>query len=316
MRLLPIVLFLLPAAAHAETVRSVLASDQPGSLKLPIELTDSKVVAAACAEVAKRSPVDPEDESAEADLQQEKWDAERKLIFARVYRATIDPKSVRFDPYRVEDAALPISIQRSLPSLDGALLLSVMDREGAHFGMSAEEAAKMVERAEQKELRIQVTFQIDDQHAEEVSPCFSYPKSETWSLRVMPLRYELIDAGAASLASTSTERMSELGEMLEKKPADVEITARVVNGVVDQPALEKSIGEKRSAIGACLGNAGDTATFGLTARVAGGKLSDVRVEIEASDDPSAAACIAGALSGAAAPKASAGASVSVLVSMH
>jgi hypothetical protein len=314
MHVLPTLFVLLPVAAQGETVRSVLSSDQPGSVQKPLELADAKVVASLCSEVSRRSPVDPEDESAEADQASERWEAERKLTFAKVYRATIDPKSVRFDPYDVEDGALPIAIQKSLPALDGALLLSVMDRGGARFVMPQDHAKKIAERAENKELKLVITFQIDDHHAEELSPCWSYPKSETWSLRVMPLRYELIDS-SASLASATTERMDEIGEMLETKP-DVEVTARVVQGVVDQAALDKAVGEKKSAIGSCLANAGDTATFGFSAGVASGKLSQVRVEIEASDDPAAANCIAAALAGTAAPKASANAAVSVVVSLH
>ena len=42
---------------------------------------------------------------------------------------------------------------------------------------------------------------------------------------------------------------------------------------------------------------------------------DLRVEMEASNDPSASSCIVAALSGTVAPKASAGASVSVVVSV-
>jgi hypothetical protein len=315
MRLL-ILLSLLPAAAHAETVRSVLSSDQPGSLAAPVALTDAKTVAAVCTEVSKRSPVDPDDEAADADRLQEQWQAERKLTFAKVYRATIDPKSVRFEPYRAAKGELPIAVKGSLAALDGALLLSVMDRAGATFEMSADQAKKIVERAENKELQIGITFQIDDQHAEELAPCWSYPKSETWSLRVMPLRYELLDVSGTSIAAVSTERMEELGAWLDKKKPGVEITTSVVKGVVDQAALEKALTDKKSAIDACLGKAGDTASFGLRAGVSGGKLSDVEIEMEASDDPSAAACIATALAGTAAPRASRDAAVSLLVSVE
>src|SRR5688572_8253088 len=315
MRTLPLLLSIIPFAAHAETVRSVLASDQPGSVQKPIDLTDAKTVAGICAEVQKRSPIDPDDDSAEADQKSQEWEASRKLTFAKVYRAAIDPKSVRFEPYDVEEGALPIALQKSLSSLDGALVLSVMEREGASFDMSVDDSKKLIERAANKELRVLITFQIDDQHAEEVSPCWSYPKSESWSLRVMPLRFELTDTAGKSIASVTTERMERIGEWLGKPGQGVSISTSVVNGVVDQAALDKAIGEKKSAIGACIGKAGDTATFGISAGVAGGKLGDLRVEMEASDDPSASGCIVSALAGTPAPKASANAAVSVLVTV-
>ena len=316
MRLLPLLLSLAPIAAQAETVRSVLSSDQPGSVQKPIELTDAKGVAAVCGDVSRRSPVDPEDDSAEADDQRAAWESSRKLTFAKVYRATIDPKSVRFHGFDVEKSVAPLAIDKSLLALDGALVLQVMDRDGAAFEAKADDAKAWIERAEKKHLRVAITFQIDDEHAEELSPCWSYPKSESWSLRVRPLRYELLDPGGKSLASSATERMEEIDTWLGKKGPDVEITASVVKGVVDQAALEKALGEKKNAVGACLSNAGDTATFGLSAGVAGGRLGDLRVEMEASDDPAAANCIIAALSGTSAPKASAGASVSVLVSVN
>src|SRR5688572_11381219 len=104
----------------------------------PIELTDFKALESVCTEVSKRSPVDPEDE--DADAKQERWERERHALFTKVYRATVDPKSVRFQPYDAADGELPIALERALPALDGALLLTVMDREGAAFEVKSEEA--------------------------------------------------------------------------------------------------------------------------------------------------------------------------------
>ncbi len=311
--MLQALLFLIPAA-DVESVRSVLSSDQPGSVQRPIALSDPGAVAAVCSLVSRRSPVDPEDDLAEADQKQEAFEAERKVTFAKVYRATVDPKNVRFDPYDAEAGALPVATERALPALDGALLLTVMDRQGAAFEVKVDEAKRLVEQASQKQLRLAVTFQVDDHLADQVSPCFSYPKSESASLRVRPLRYALLDSGGQELAAVSTPRMEALDEWLEHKGAKTELSSHVVNGVVNQAALDRAIEGKRSAVDACLERAGDAPSFGLLAAVAGGKLADVKVEMEASDDPDAAACLARTLAGTAAPRASGGASVSVVVS--
>ena len=124
----------------------------------------------------------------------------------------------------------PLAIDKSLLALDGALVLQVMDRDGAAFETKADDARAWIERAEKKALRVAITFQVDDEHAEELSPCWSYPKSESWSLRVRPLRYELIDTAGKSLASSATERMEEIDSWLGKKGPDVEITAQKTEG--------------------------------------------------------------------------------------
>jgi hypothetical protein len=278
----------------------------------PMDLADLKVLHDVCTEVSKRSPVDPDDE--EADTKEEQWEKQRKVVFAKVYRAKIDPKAVRFGPFDAAQGELPIVVDRVLPAVDGALLVTVMDREDAAFEAKAEDAKAWAEKAEDKQLSLAITFQIDDQFAEEVSPCFSYQKSETYSLRVFPLRYELLDASGTALASTVTERGDEYAKSLDKKPA-VLVSAQVFAGVVDEKGLEKALGEKRTALGACMSKAGETASFGLLANVAGGKISGARVEMEASDDPQASSCLIAAINGTLAPKASKDATVSILVSL-
>lgn len=311
MHALPILLLsLLPQ--QAETVRSVLSGPQPGSLEKPLPLDDVEAVAQACRQVSQRSPVDPEDDTAEGDLKEEEWEAGRKVTFARVYRATVDPKQVRFGPHQGD--ALPLSLERSLPAMDGGLLLNVSDREGAAFPMTREEAKGMVERAEKKQLQLAVTFQVDGRHAHELSPCWTYPKSESFSMRVLPLRYELMDLGGKVLASSTTSRLEELTAWLAKGGPESAISTAVVKGVVDQEALDKALAEKKGAVDACLAKAGETASFGLVGAVGTGRLGDLRVEMEASDDPQASTCIISALSGVPAPRASKDAVVSVIVS--
>lgn len=304
MRRLFALTLLLPSAAFAQ-----------GS-SAPIRIDTEEGAAELCEVAAQRPPAVDEEDPVEAGKNLERWDAERAALFSKVYRAVVEPTSVKFETYAPKDRRLPLDLDHSLLALDGALVLSVMDRRGAAFTLEEEEARGIVRRANEKQLRLGITFQVDSKYADELSPCFSYPKSATYSLRIVPLSYELLDAGGHVLASVRTDRMEELD--LAAEPAKVRISTRVVDGVVDQAKLESAVHARRAEMEACLAGVSrgkEEAVVGLIAAIDGGRIVRARQEIEATEDPAAAPCLARALEAVKPPQASKGAQIGVVVQL-
>lgn len=305
MRRLLVLPLLLPSAAFAD--------GRPG----PIQLDDEQKAAELCSQAARRPPIEDED-PVEAGKRLERWAKEQEAVFSKVYRAVVEPTSVEFETYVPADRRLPLDLDHSLLALDGALVLSVMDRRGAAFTLKEEEARGIVRRAQAKQIRLGITFQIDSEYADELSPCFSYPKSATYSLRIIPLSYELLDAGGHALARVRTDRMEELS--LARTPGTLRIRTRVVDGVVDHAKLATAVETRRGDMEACLTGArkggGEESVIGLIAAIENGKIVGARQEIEATEDPEAAHCLARALEGVKPPQASRGARIGVVVQLE
>jgi hypothetical protein len=229
----------------------------------------------------------------------------------QTYRATVDPTSVRFGAYDSKRKRLPIQVDRSLIASGGALVLSVMDRRGSYFTLEDAEARALTGRAEQKQLRLAIVFELDDAGSDAVPPCFTYPKSETYSVRIAPISYALLDAEGRALAEARTDRGIDGADK-----GVVQISTRVVGGVVDEVALFEAVDARRAEMSACfqaLIAGGQSGVVGYAAVADGEKLREVRPEMEAIDDPAATECVAKVLAAASLRKPSRAGRVAIVV---
>lgn len=293
-------------AARREADRAFLRGEEPGSIRRPA-LLQTKAEAAALCKAVERPPRGSAEEGEELPPRREVARARREAL-RNVYEVTVPPAGFRFAKGGRE-GVLPLDVQRALLAVDGAVSLQVMRRQGARFTVPADRERALREQHAKKELALRVVFRVDREGANEVDPCFSYPKSDAYSLRIEPLRYELRALRGADplpVATATTPALEEL-EHFASPGEGVLATAVVVEGSHDAEAVARAIDGGRALFEGCLDSvlrsAGATGTLAYGATVsAEGVVQDVTLELEALDAPGAAACVERVLAAIAAPR--------------
>jgi hypothetical protein len=299
--------------------RAFLKGKGEGSLENPIVLATEARVSALCSELQGRRSK-PSASVVDRGIERKELKMKAESAARAVYRIQVDARSVRAGEYKVDDGKLPIKTDQAFMALDGAVSLSVIKHGGASFKLAPKEASDVAARIADGQIGLDVLFRVDD-GGRGISACFSAPKSEAYSLRVVPLAYTLIDAASSKpIANTTTHEMKALKSWLEPGAASLRIAAHAAEGG-DSEAFNLALESKRQAFEACLQpvlqSSDATAVLGFSARVApNGTVSNIHLQVEAIDHPEAIACVEKVLASASGPKSSKGSDAMVTIAVE
>ena len=250
-----------------------------------------------------------------AEEEIELTDAYRKATEG-VYQARVGPRGFALAPYK--EPSLSLRLDRGLAALDGGLSLAVLDRNGGKFKLDASQATAIVAAAEEKKVALDVVFTVDHE-AGDLTPCFSIPHSESFSLRVRPVSYELVDMEKGTvMARTQTSEHARLRALQSSGPPKVNVVVSHATGGRKAEEVEKVLQEKKDALAACMvkdrPDARPTDIVGLSAAVSpGGGMSSVHAEIASMEDAKVARCLEDALKKIVLPRSSTQSRIGVVV---
>ncbi len=246
-----------PSAASAdelEHARAFLLGEELGALSNPAVLREEAHVQGLCESL--QDPRRPAELKEKGELPLSKADRiERyRRVRSAVYSVYVEPARFKLQPYRFDEKLLPLDVDRTMSAIDGALSLSVMDRRGARFELNPKEARALRKLHESGDLGLKIIFRLD---AGSPGPCYSYQKSEVYSLRVRPLRYALVDRRASkgqevTLAKAHTPTFSRLRQRLSPGAAELQISVTPVSGDINEREVVDAVLGNRGAIEACM----------------------------------------------------------------
>jgi hypothetical protein len=299
--------------------RAFLKGKGEGSLDNPIALAQEARLEALCGELQGRRSK-PHGDEVERGIERHELALKAESARRAVYRILVDPRGFRMGEYRVEEGALPLRLDQAFVALDGAVTLSAMKRGGAWFKLAPKEASALLQRIASKEIALDLLFRLD-RGSDELSPCFSTPKSAAYSLRIEPLSYALVDVATKKpIASAATPEMKSLKSWLEPGAPSLRISVHSVEGALDPDQINAALESKRKDFESCLApilqSADATAVLGFQAIVApSGGIKNVRLQVSAIDHPQAAACVEKVIASATAPKSAKGALAQVTIAV-
>lgn len=283
--------------ARERAARAFLKGNDEGALGHPLAIGTEDKAEQICAALGGTTEIKGEKAPFVRPTRRE-LKAQRDAAAHKVYRALVSAGNFKVGEYRPAKGLLPLKLDRSLVGLDGALILSVMKKEGGAFHLGAKEAEDLAQRIEAKQVALEIVFQVDD--APGLSACFSYPKSATYSIRIEPLTYALIDVATQKpIASTSTPALRELREWIEPGAPTLRLAAHSADGVIDEAltgALEAKRGQVQGCLDSVMRSADGTAVLGFSATAApGSSLRDLQLDFQTLGQDPAAACVQKAL---------------------
>lgn len=299
------VAYSLPLAAAPLDSRAFLAGAQSGSLASPHGLDDAPAVKRLCEGIADLHLPPAEGE--------ERPEAVVRAQHA-VYRLQIPPAGFSL---RSDSEALSVDMRKLLQTFDGQVSITALASADSTFSVAPEVVRGVKAAAKAKRVGLELTFTLEGTESG-VPVCFARSGGKARLLRVQPMSYALVDTDSgAELARLRTTAWAELSAWVSPGAATVQVQA--TSGERTLTAVQDEL--RTSDLESCLGGLLETPTAtgvvsfaGFVTKRAG--LGDVRVQVDALNDPKALRCVQDKVEALAMPGVALGAPVSVQVSVQ